>query len=56
MKYEKPELIDLSDQAEHGRGQQKGCSVGSGAGGICKDGQTAGVWCEFGSGGGAPPP
>lgn len=50
MTYKKPELIDLSAQANHGQGQQMKCSVGSGALGNCGDGQTPGLDCDSGSG------
>lgn len=51
MVYEKPRILDLSDQPTKGSG--KGCATGSGDT-ICELGNTA-EWCYEGSGGGGVP-
>jgi len=48
MAYEKPKLIDLSEQKEHGFGNY--CSDGSGAG-SCITGPNAASDCDNGIGG-----
>jgi len=39
MKYEKPELIDISKKAK-GYGEMKNCTSGSSPEGFCQDGGT----------------